>query len=221
MDQPLPDDLHSKFLSPLIFGLTTLTFGEALLEVLTRGGMSSPDPLQEIYLTLMGGYMAGIEVQKWTQKYPADPADDPLVERVNRSGWIMALWWMLFVGVHLWRYSDASVPMPELVKPVTMGITLLFIGKRVSRRVRHTRRGVGGMGQEESSDALTFEEPATASLLAFLAGHAEGLTLREIESGLPQSSRASLVRAVRDLLAAQRLQRIGTPRSPNARYRLP
>src|SRR5262245_16121337 len=121
-DNPSRDDLHNRFLSPLIIGMTALGLGEALLEAVTRGAMRSPDALQEMYLTLMGGYVAGIEVQKWTQKDPWDPSYDPWVERAYRSGWIMLIWWALFIVIHLWRFWDSSVPMPASLQPIIMGI---------------------------------------------------------------------------------------------------
>src|SRR5438067_2400887 len=127
MAEPVQDDLHQKYLAPLVVGLTTLTWAEAFLEAVTRGGMRSPDALGDAYLTVMGGYVVGIEIQKWKQATPADPANDPWVERAQRSGVILWLWWVLFIGIHLWRYRDISVPMPATVKAITMGVTLLFI----------------------------------------------------------------------------------------------
>ncbi len=73
MVEPIQDDFHRKFLAPLVVGMTTLTWTEALLEAITHGGMHSPDALADIYLTLMSGYVAGIEVQKWTQVPPMIP----------------------------------------------------------------------------------------------------------------------------------------------------
>src|SRR6266571_4496627 len=116
------DGFHQRFLAPMVVGMTTLTLGEAVMEAITRGTLKSPDTLSDMYLMLMGGYMTGIEVQKWTQKDPADPANDPWLERVNRAGWILLLWWGLFLGIHLWRYYDATVPMPASLKPITMGM---------------------------------------------------------------------------------------------------
>src|SRR5258706_5203308 len=165
-----PDGFHQKILAPLVLGLTALTMGETLLEVLSRGLMRSPDPLGEMYLMVMGGYVAGIEAQKWTQPAPADPANDPFMERLHRSGAILLIWWALFISVHLWRYQDAGVTMPASLKSITTGITLLFIGKRVSRQVRHKRRGVGG---QDAGDGASADE----QLAAVIGGSASGLTL--------------------------------------------
>lgn len=220
MVEAISDDLHQKYIAPLVVGMTTLTWAEAFLEAITRGGMRSPDALGEAYLTLMGGYVVGIEIQKWKQATPANPANDPWVERAQRSGVILWLWWVLYIGIHLCRYKDLAVPMPVSVKAITMGVTLLFIGKRVSRQVRHSKRGIGGSYPNSGLDVAPSDEPpADEQVSAVISGSPNGLTLQELEDALPELSRPTIVRGLRDLLQNKFVIREGKPRTRDARYR--
>jgi len=219
--EPEPqNDLHDKFMNPLVLGTTLIAWLEALLEAATLGGMHAPELWTNLYLTVMSGYVVGVEVQKWKQATPADPACDPMSERAQRSGVILVMWWVLFLGIHFWRYRDPSVPMPASVMPILMGMTLLFIGKRVSRHVRRTQRGVGGPASLVDLDGDGVDGTLDQEQLsAALAQSPTGLTLQEIEDALPELSRTGIKRALRALVASHQAVRDGQPRSRDARYR--
>src|SRR5258706_5813448 len=150
-----------EFMMPFILALTTLLWAEAALETITRGSMHAPTSLAELYLTMMAAYAGTGEVQKWLQKSPADPAEDPWLERAQKGGTLVALWLTLLIAVHLWQLHDHTVPMPIDLKAIATGLVVIFFAKVASRHVRHTRRGVGGpggiifeaAGNEESSSA--------------------------------------------------------------------
>src|SRR5262245_36386757 len=110
---------------PFIMAMTTLLWGEALLETVTRGALHAPTSLADLYLTLMGAYAGTGEVQKWLQKTPADPAQDPWLERANKGGFFVALWLAILVGVHLWQLRDHTVLMPVDLKPVATGVVVI------------------------------------------------------------------------------------------------
>ncbi len=150
----------------------------------------------------------------------ASPANDPWLERAQRSGVILMLWWVLFIGVHLWRYKDLTVPMPVTVKAITRGITLLFIGKRVSRHVRHSKRGIGGSYADSGLDVAPNDvPPADEQVSAAISGAPNALTLQELEDALPELSRPTIVRGLRELLEKKLIIREGKPRTRDARYR--
>ena len=214
------NDLHQKFLNPLVLGTTLIIWLEALLQAATLGAMRPPEAWADLYLVVMSGYVVGIEVQKWKQATPADPGCDPWSERAQRSGIILVMWWALFMGIHFARYKNPAIPMPASVKPILMGLTTLFIGKRVSRHVRHTRRGQGGPEAALDLDGDGVEEAiADEQVSAAIAGAPNGMSLQEIEDALPEHSRTGIKRTLRGLLKSRRIVREGQPRTRDARYR--
>ena len=54
---------------------------------------------------------------------------------------------------------------------------------------------------------------------AAIAGAPNGLTLQELEDALPELSRPTIVRGLRDLLQNKLIVREGKPRTRDARYR--
>src|SRR5258706_1915710 len=225
MDPPAEDPadrINRSILAPLVLAMSALAWGEALIEALSRGAIHPRDPLTDLYLTLLGGYIGGIEVRKWVQKEPPNPAQDPWLERAQRAGFLVFLWWGLYIAVHLWQFHDATVVMPGELKPITKAVILLLIGKHVSRYVRHTRRGVGGSGSSGTADEdaarADADSSAQAELVEVLSAAPEGLTFQEIEAALPETSRSHIARLLKGLLHEGRIERQGVPRSRLARY---
>ena len=213
------DPLHRTVIAPAVFGLTALLWGESLLEVLTLGGVHSSDNLTGVYLSVLASYATGIEVQKWMQAQPADPAADPWLEKVQRGGGFVGLWLFLLIGTYLARLKYPDVPMPASLKPIVTGIIPIFLAKRASRHVRHTRRGVGG-GEDEIGPAEDAGEgPVKERLLDILKGAPEGLGFQELVQAMDPASSRQVSRALKDLLEDKAILRAGRPRTPDVRYR--
>jgi len=203
---------------PFLVALTTLLWGEAVLEAMTSGAMVAPTSLADLYLTMMGAYAGAGEVQKWLQKYPQNPADDPWFERAQKGGTFVALWMTLLIAVHLWQLYDHTVVMPINLKPITTGLVVIFFAKVASRQVRRSRRGVGGPatgGLDETGDSSARE-----AILALLGHSPEGLSSSDIGERLPLYSRRHLSRELSELADESLVIPPKNPRAPDARYRL-
>ena len=211
-------DPSKEFMMPFISALTALLWVEAALEALTRGAMYAPTPLADLYLTLMGAYAGAGEVQKWLQKDPADPAQDPWMERAQKGGAFVALWMTLLIAVHLWQLHDSTLPMPADLKPVTTGLVVIFFAKIASRHVRHSRRGLGGPAgaAAEADQAVSARE----AVIELLGRSPEGLELGDIVAQLPGYSQRHILRELSALKADQTVERTGVPRARDARYHL-
>ncbi len=219
MSNPLADPIHKTVIAPIVVGLSTLLWGEALLEVLTRGGMHSPDNLNELYLSVISGYATAGEAQKWLQKGISDPLQDPWVERMQRGGGLLAMWFLLLIGTYLIRLVDPAVPMPSALKPITTGLVLIFLAKRASRYVRHTRKGT--LGDPSLVDGMNEAQGSTEERIReLLKNTPDGLSIQDLTLQLETVSPRQLARSLKNLMDAKRLLKEGRPHSKEVRYRL-
>ncbi len=217
------DPIHKWVIAPAVLGFTLALWTTSLLEILTRGGMRSDDNLTGIYLSLMASYVAGIEVEKWLQKEPADPQNDAWVERMQRAGGFLSLWLLLLMGAYLARLHDHSLPMPTALKAIVAGLIPIFMAKRASRHVRHSRRGVGESADVDlEADSAGEEEDDSVEdrLSESLRGAADGLSFQQLAATLAPTSARQVSRALKKLLAARRIVRLGRPHTKDVRYRL-
>ena len=212
-------DPSKEFMMPFIAALTTLLWLETALEALTRGGMHAPTSLSDLYLTLMGAYAGAGEVQKWLQKIPQDPAQDPWLEKAQKGGAFVALWMVLLIAVHLWQLQDSTVRMPVDLKPITTGLVLIFFAKVASRHVRRSQRGVGGPVGSSPSGVEEQRASARGELLALLAQAPEGFSMEEVVERLPGYSRRHLMRELSSLTAGHSIERTGSRHHRDLRFR--
>src|SRR5258706_956703 len=210
----IPDSAKVKDLKesmmPYIVALTALLWGEAVLEITTQGLIHSADNFTEIYLGLLGAYAGVGEAKNWLQKIPADPADDSTLERVQRGGFFVALWFVPLIGAYLWRLKDSAIPMPKDLQHIVMGLVLIFFAKAASRHVRHSRRGVGGQGEVipegvQAENTLSVEDRVQSAL----STSASGKSFAELQAALPDVPRRSLYRALNTLIKDRRIKRMG------------
>ncbi len=202
----------SQFMMPFAIGATALFGGSAILELLSKGAMKSPDTGAEIYLAIMAAYAGAGELTKWKQQKtgeePLNPPD-PWLERARKGGIFVGFWLLLYSVAYVLRIFDIGYPMPHELKSITLQILALFF---VTYSVRTLRRVKLAAVQERGSDDL---------IARFVASRPQGLTIREIETQFPDINRRSLNRAIARLLDAGTLTREGALRSPEARYHVP
>lgn len=209
---PLEPSDGQTLLQRLSLGATAYIWGSNFLHLVTKGGVSSPDRWENIYLVILAAYEGGQEVRSWAKgAEPGEP--NPWQERIRKGGPLTTAWVLLLFLAGILRQVDASFPMPEELESITIKVIGLFLGTYVFRPYR-CARPLGRRSNEDDTDALWREKISA--------------TLRD--QG-PKGSRAlsdaldipprTLARLLKGMLAQRILARGGSsPNDPSATYRI-
>jgi hypothetical protein len=201
----------SAFMLPFVTGGTTLLGGLALLELVSRGEIRSPDNMADVYAALVGAYAGAGELKHWVgaiRKRPLEE-EDPRLARARKGGFFVAFWLVLLTAAVLWRVADATVPMPHELKAITLRVVGIFFVTYSSRRLR-------------AAPKASLEEAARTSdknrLLEAVIQTPEGLTRRGVAERFPSIHPRTMLRLLNQLLEEGHLERHGHPNSAEARY---
>src|SRR5437773_1617785 len=129
-------------IAPFAALLTTYLWLVTWLEILSRGAYHSSDDLSKLYLAIMTAYSCMAEISKWTVNEPSVPGSDPMLERIHRGGFFIALWLAPLLFAYSWRISNPHIPMPGPLEKITVGLVGIFFLKAASRHLRHKKHGV-------------------------------------------------------------------------------
>lgn len=202
-------------IAPFAWFFTLALWAASWMEIVSHGSWRLHRDCSKFYLAVMAGYAGVAEIAKWSVNLPTDPSEDPALERLHRGLFFIWLWAAPFMAALFWQVFDQTVPLPDFVERIALGLVGIFILKQTSRQFRHKKHGVVEDEADESADGEpAFEE----SVYRRVAAAPEGMLVGEIIGAFPDVSRPTLYRAFDKLVKARRLTRTGKPRTPEVRY---
>ena len=164
------------------------------------------------------------EISKWTVNEPSVPGSDPMLERIHRGGFFIALWLAPLLFAYSWRISNPHIPMPGPLEKITVGLVGIFFLKAASRHLRHKKHGVinpvtGLVADDEEPSADQADADFVEVLCQRIATSNKGASVANMTTAFPDKSRGAIYRALDQLMKAKRVTRTGKPRTPDVRYR--
>lgn len=204
---PTPAD-GSALLSRLAVGASAYVWGSNFLYLVTKGGLTSPDRWENVYLVILAAYAGGQEVRSWAKG--AESGDESWKDRVQKGGPIITAWVSLLFIAGVLRQMDATFPMPPELESITIKVIGLFLGTYMFRQYRRARPLKRPAGEEDEI------------LRVRIADHlrSQGATGARALSDTLDIPPRTLARLLKIMISEKRITREGTsPTDPSATYR--